>query len=123
MKRRDFVKNTIVASGAGAMIPITALAGEEVAKDAACPQAERVCQLLTKKPGAPDYLDRLPLKETDMDGIGPDGKPVPGCRAAGTGSTPKFNSHDPSLKPHMMKRTDTWQADGIDKQRAGAIFT
>ena len=46
-----------------------------------------VHHLLTKKPGIPDYVTYI--RETDMDGIGPDGKPIPGYKAVGTGSAPE----------------------------------
>jgi hypothetical protein len=59
--------------------------------------------LLTKKAGTPDYVGHL--RESDMDGMGPDGKPVPGYKAAGTGSPPKITAHHPSKAPHQMKLT------------------
>jgi hypothetical protein len=75
-------------------------------------------QLLSKKTGTLDYVKALPPKETDMDGIGPDGKPVPGYKAVGTGSPPKIKSHDPA-KPHQMKLTQEEQ-DIMDGKKGPA---
>lgn len=76
-----------------------------------------VHHLLTKKPGIPDYVTYI--RETDMDGIGPDGKPIPGYKAVGTGSPPKITSHDPSKAPHQMRLTKEEQ-DILDGKQ-GAV--
>ena len=110
MERREFVK----------LVPLTALAGTAgLSSEAQAANAQAVAaagdtqvagskdevrQLLSKKPGMPKYTKNLPIRQTDMDGIGPDGKPIPGYKAVGTGSPPKLESHDPK-KPHQMKLT------------------
>jgi hypothetical protein len=75
-----------------------------------------VRHLLSKKEGVPGYVKHL--RETDMDGIGPDGQPVPGYKAVGTGSSPKIKSHDPA-KPHQMKLTQEEQ-DIMDGKKGPA---
>jgi hypothetical protein len=114
MKRREIIKAVPLAAmvpaglslpGGSARAEAASAVGAATAETPSAAGQEGLHQLLTKKPGTPDYIDHLPPKETDMDGLGPDGKPVPGYRAAGTGSTPKITSHDPSKAPHQMQLT------------------
>ena len=44
-------------------------------------------------------------RQSDMLGLGPDGKPVPGYKATGVGVTPAKTAYDPSKPPHRMKLT------------------
>ena len=115
MKRRTILKTLPAITLLPAALGVTAQAAAAQTSDAPAAggaQAEGsqdgVRQLLSKKPGTPDYVNALPLKQSDMDGIGPDGKPIPGYKAVGTGSPPKIESHDPA-KPHQMKLTQEEQ--------------
>ena len=71
---------------------------------------QTVHHLLTKEAyddGIPPYVKHW--RESDMDGIGPDGKPVPGYNAAGAGVTPTTKAHDPSQPPQEMTLTQEEQ--------------
>ncbi|MHC4981385.1 MAG: aconitase X, partial [Planctomycetota bacterium] len=57
------------------------------------------------------------MRESDMDGMGPDGRPVPGYRATGTGRAP--TNVDPA-KPHQMKLTREEQ-DIMDGKKGEAL--
>ena len=93
MDRRDFVKTLPVVTLAGMAAPEAqavdppAQAGASATgrAQAATSNEGGVHHLLTKEGGIPKYVQHI--RETDMDGIGPDGKPIPGYKAAGTGST------------------------------------
>ena len=87
MKRRDFMKTVAAASAAGAVVPLGCLTGAAPAKDAANARTasrEGVRHVLSKRPGTPDHA-LYTERQSDMLGLGPDGKPVPGYKAAGAG--------------------------------------
>ena len=114
MDRRTFVKSLPIVTVAGAAATQNSDAQAAVQQAAAqsgnakaAPSKDGIRHLLTKRPGTPDYVGYL--KETDMDGIGPDGKPVPGYKAAGAGSTPKIN----------LARPGQATQDEADQGRAG----
>ena len=97
--RRNFLKQTTFACAAAALVPGSLHAqGDPVPLKPAGGAAG--------SGSAPDWAKRMVT--TDMDGIGPDGKPIPGYKAVGTGSPPKIESHDPA-KPHQMKLTQEEQ--------------
>ena len=53
--------------------------------------------MLTKVEALPESVKHI--RETDLDGSGSEGKPVPRYKAAAARSTPKITSHDPA-QPH-----------------------
>ena len=85
---------------------------------------ESVHHLLSKKEGFPPYANHW--RETDMDGVGPNGKPVFVYKAAGAGVTPTTTAHDPSQPPQEMTLTEEAQdiLDGKEgKARAKVMKT
>ncbi len=107
MKRRDFIK--AVPAAALAPAALTANSEEAVSQEAQvgiAPAQRGAHHLLTKRPtpnGAPNFVQHW--RETDMDGIGPDGKPDPGFKSTRTGSAPTKTSYDPSEPAHEMELT------------------
>ena len=129
MKRRDFCKEIVILPASAALVSVPRLG------DAATPaQAEQAAttsrgsgahHLLSKqayKGNVPPYVKYW--RETDMDGIGPDGKPVPGYKSTRTGSPAAKTAHDPSKKPHEMKLTREEQAimDGKKGEAAAKLM-
>ncbi len=114
MDRREFVRTvplTVLTGAAasaihGSSAQAAAQGGGEAgsaAGTAGAPDQVGIHHLLTKEAGTPAYVANW--RETDMDGLGPDGKYVRGFRSAGTGSAPKNTAHDPSAAPHQMELT------------------
>ena len=75
-----------------------------------------VHHVLSKRPGTPDHA-LYTERQSDMLGLGPDGKPVPGYNATGVGVTPAKTAYDPSKPPHRMKLTKEEQ-DILDGKKA-----
>ncbi len=115
MDRREFVK----------VVPLTALplligcrAGEDgkIAGPATSDKASRAASGASGAgERAPDWVTSL--RDSDMDGLGPDGKPVPGYKATGTGHA--RTDVDPS-KPHQMTLTREEQ-DILDGKKGAAL--
>ena len=103
MKRRTFLK----------IAPLTALAPAALValsmEDAAAKTSEKVSAGASGsgKP-VPDWAKSM--RESDMLGIGPDGKPDPDYKATGSGVTPTRTAYDPSQPRHQMKLTREEQA-------------
>jgi hypothetical protein len=55
-----------------------------------------------------------------MNGIGPDGKPVPGYKATAVGVTPSKTAHDPAEPEHQMELTQEEQ-DILDGKKGEAL--
>ena len=64
--------------------------------------------------------DRYTERQSDMLGLGPDGKPVPGYKATGIGVTPATTAYDPSKPQHKMKLTQEEQ-DILDGKKGKAL--
>jgi len=115
MKRRTFIKTVPLAALAPAALP--ALLAE-------ASRAEPTDEDVTGRPSsgasgsgepAPDWVRGL--RDSDMDGLGPDGKPVPGYKATGTGHARK--DVDPA-RPHQMTLTQEEQ-DILDGKKGEAL--
>ncbi len=112
MKRRELlVKGAtavplVPAAGALLSIPILvdAATPDEAAKGASgTASQEDIRHLLSKKGGVPKYVGNM--KQSDMLGLGPTGKPDPNYNATGCGVTPAAFKYDPSKPPHQMSLT------------------
>jgi predicted aconitase len=111
MKRRKFFKSAALASASGALL-INGWSCET-------PPPKTAGKLKTgsKIPGNGDVPDWAPhLKDSDMVGLGPDGKPDPDYNANGTGHARA--DVDP-LKPHEMTLTQEEQ-DILDGKQGDA---
>ncbi len=60
------------------------------------------------------------MREFDMLGLGPDGKPDPNYNATGSGVTPATTAYDPSQPPHQMELTQREQ-DILDGKRGEVL--
>jgi predicted aconitase len=103
MDRRTFVKLVPLTVGAVAVLPSEAQAKQSNARTPKA-RARRAAEQPTSRAsggdGYPAWVKSM--RESDMDGMGPDGRPVPGYRATGTGHSP--TNVDPA-KPHQMELT------------------
>ncbi|MDX2316912.1 MAG: aconitase X [Hyphomicrobiaceae bacterium] len=68
--------------------------------------------------GTPDYA-RYAERQSDMLGLGPDGKPDPNYDATAIGVTPTLTAYDPSNPPPQMKLTQEEQ-DILDGKKGKA---
>ena len=75
-----------------------------------------VHHLVSKQPGVPPYARNM--KQSDMLGLGPDGKPDPDYQATGSGVTPAKSTHDPAEPAHQMALTREEQEIFDGKQGA-----
>lgn len=113
MKRREFVKTIPLA----ALLPAglvaqagNALAGNTEASNAQAAKAAGKATYGAAGSGKlPDWVTAKRLVTSDMDGIGPDGKPDVNYSANGTGSSLPPVKYDPSKPPHQMKLTQEEQ--------------
>ena len=111
MDRRKFVKLSTATCGTAALLPKelhaqtqkSAAPAARSAQSAGASSQETVRHLLSKKKGVPKYAGNM--KQSDMLGLGPDGKPDPNYKATGIGVTPAADKYDPSKPPHKMKLT------------------
>jgi predicted aconitase len=97
MDRRSFVKLVPLTVGAVAVLPREARAGQTAearAGTTAAPPGSRP----SRSGGHPEWARSL--RDSDMDGLGPDGKPQPDYRATRTGHARPSGAH-----PHQMKLT------------------
>jgi predicted aconitase len=117
VKRREFVQTVGLASATGLIV------GCDPKADTSTPSAESQAAgakaAATKTAGTPakavpDWVKSL--RDSDMDGLGPDGKPDPNYRATGTGHA--RTDVDPS-KPHQMTLTQEEQ-DIMDGKKGDA---
>ena len=101
MNRRTFIKLTSMAGGAIALFTGRFLApgGKAVAHAAA---GKAGTGASGKSKPLPDWAKNI--RSSDMNGLGPDGKPDPDYNANGTGASRVGFKHDPK-KPHQMKLT------------------
>ncbi|CAB1058237.1 hypothetical protein D1BOALGB6SA_2993 [Olavius sp. associated proteobacterium Delta 1] len=114
MNRRQFIKRSTMACAAVALLPghLPAQAAEKAAKPAS-----------SGTPGTgkvPDYAKDM--LHSDMDGIGPDGKPT-GQKATYTGAS-KANATAEKAMRHKMKLTKDEQAilDGKDGEEKAKLM-
>ena len=113
MRRRDFLKSAAAAPACAALVGETGAAmSQEASKSTASDTASGPLgarNLLTKRPsdGVPEFVQHW--RETDNDGIGPDGKQIPGYRSTRTGSAATKSAHDPAEPPHEMELTQEEQ--------------
>jgi len=77
-----------------------------------------VRHLLSKKEGVPPFVKSW--KETDMEGLGPDGKPVPGYSATGSGAAPATTQYDPLERSHQMTLTQE-ERDVLDGKKGETL--
>ncbi len=120
MKRRDFIKAVPVA----ALAPAALTANPEKAfsqqtQAGTTPGQGGVRHLLSKPSGSPDHA-LYSERQSDMLGLGPDGKPDPDYNATASGVTPKLTAYDPSKPPHQMKLTQEEQ-DILDGKKGKAL--
>jgi predicted aconitase len=99
MDRREFIK----------VVPLGALVSSQLLNQNANAQTG---QTATKLPSSasgsgkmPDWVKAQRLTTTDMDGIGPDGKPDVNYNATRTGASRAGFKYDPSQPPHQMTLT------------------
>ncbi len=122
MKRRDFIKAVPLA----ALAPLAPAALSAKSASAQTLQAQAgsasggsgVRHLLSKKSGVPDYARFM--RQSDMLGLGPDGKPDPNYNATGSGVTPANAAYDPSQPPHQMELTQEEQ-DILDGKKGEVL--
>ena len=104
MNRRKFIKRSTMACAAAALLPGRLHAQVE---KAAAPASSGASGTGASKPGElPDYAKHM--LHSDMDGIGPDGKPT-GQKATYTGAS-KANAKAEQALRHKMKLTKEEQA-------------
>jgi len=132
MKRRDFLKTAAVAPAATTLFIHPDYAAAQSATEAtsettaqqASTKTTGARNLLTKRPvdGVPDFAQHM--RETDMDGIGPDGKQIPGFRSTRTGSAATKTAHDPSEPSQGMELTQGEQdiLDGKQGEAAAKVL-
>lgn len=113
MNRRNFVKLLSMAWGAVVLLPGRLLAKAE---KAAAPASSGASGTV----GLPDYAKDM--LHSDMDGIGPDGKPT-GQKATYTGAS-KANAKAEEAMKHKMKLTKEEQAilDGKDGEEKAKLM-
>jgi predicted aconitase len=118
MNRREFVKRSSVGCAAVALLTEQLPAQAEKTAVPVSPTASGASGARTSKTGKlPDYAKHM--LHSDMDGIGPDGKPT-GQKATYTGAS-KANTKAEEAMQHKMKLTSQEQAilDGKDgKEKA-----
>ncbi len=111
LKRRDFIKAMPAAALAPAALSLQTRKAAAVPADIATPDtgktnnAKRTTKtkpIASIKKAISDY--KRWLASSDMNGLGPDGKPIPNYKANGTGHSRDDVEHDAD-KPHMMKLT------------------
>ena len=120
MNRRKFIKGSTMAVAAVALLPGNVPAQAAKAGTASTASTgSGVNHILTKRPGTPDHA-LYTERQSDMLGLGPDGKPVPGYKATGVGVTPAKTAYDPSKPPHQMKLTQEEQ-DILDGKKGKAL--
>jgi predicted aconitase len=125
MKRREFCKTAALVPASGAILPLSQLAeATEPAETASAQQASSASTgartLFTQRPtanGVPDFAQYW--RESDFDGIGPDGKQIPGFRSTRTGAAATKTSHDPSEPSQGMELTQEEQ-DILDGKQGEA---
>ncbi len=124
MDRRQFNKGVTAAAGFAALGPQVAEAetGEQVAKAAVARKAakNKVAQQASSDSTLPGYAGRV--LHSDMDGVGPDGKPT-GQRATFTGSSKADSSADAAAQ-QQMSLTEDEQAilDGRDGEEMAKLM-
>ncbi len=114
MERRSFIKTASIAGAALGLLPERVLAQ---AKKSAAQASPRASGGASKAGAVPGWAKSL--TDTDMDGLGPDGKPEPNYNATRTGYARKGVKHDPA-KPHRMKLTKEEQ-DILDGKKGKAL--
>ncbi len=115
MKRRDFVKAlplTVLLPAAVVAEAKTAGAANAQPRTAVAKKTQ-VAQTTGRASSGKSWTGKLPdyagkMIHSDMDGLGPDGKPT-GQRATYTGASRADAKHDPA-KPHQMTLTKDEQA-------------
>ena len=120
MNRRKFIKRSTMAAAAVALLPGNVPAQAAKAGTASTASTgSGVNHILTKRPGTPDHA-LYSERQSDMLGLGPDGKPDPGYKATGVGVTPAKTAYDPSQPPHQMTLTREEQ-DILDGKKGKAL--
>jgi predicted aconitase len=114
MKRRDFIKAIPLTAAMPALLPIV-IGDAKVATAPAGQAAGKAASGASGTGKAPDWAKNL--RDSDMDGLGPDGKPVPGYRATGTGHA---RTDVDFSKPHQMTLTQEEQ-DIMDGKKGDAL--
>ena len=118
MNRRQFIKRSTMAAAAVALLPGNLPV--QAAKAAAPASSGAIGTGASKTSGkVPAWVKSM--RESDMDGLGPDGKPDPNYRATGTGSS--VGTKDPQ-KPHKMKLTKEEQGilDGKEGETKAKVM-
>jgi hypothetical protein len=121
MKRREFIKGVALVPASAALVTAdsfaeTMITGQSAqagnAQAATAQLAATQSPVTAKTYGIPDYAGKI--LHSDMDGVGPDGKPT-GQRATYTGASQADAKYDPA-KPHQMTLTQEEQdiLDGKD---------
>jgi hypothetical protein len=111
MQRREFIK----------LVPASVLVSSQLLTEAANAEVEKTAdQASTATSGTsahPDWVKSL--RDSDMDGLGPDGKPVPGYSANGTGhartDVDPNESHEMTLTPEEQDILDGKKGDALAK--------
>ncbi len=123
MKRREFLKGAVLLPVSGALLPKgrlaeAATAGAETQGGKAATPASSGASGARKLPG---YAGKM-LQHSDMNGLGPDGKPT-GQRATYTGAS-KANAKAEEAMRHKMKLTKEEQAilDGKDGEEKAKLM-
>jgi len=119
MKRREFCKGIVLAPASGALLSIPLIADAETASKAAAAESIQAGKAAgpTSLPGyAENFLT------SDMEGLGPDGKPT-GIKATFTGAS-KANANVEEAMKHKMKLTSEEQAilDGSDGEEKAKLM-
>lgn len=108
MNRRKCIKLSSIAGGAIAFCPGQLLV--QVDKAAAQTSSGSSGTAASGGGKTPDWATADRLVTSDMDGIGPDGKPDVNYNATRTGHSRAGFKYDPSKPPHQMKLTKEEQA-------------
>ena len=114
MKRREFCQTVGLVSASGLLVGCDPKVDTPSKADTPSPSAESQAAAAPAR-SAPDWVRSL--RDSDMDGLGPDGKPVPGYKATRTGHA--RTDVDPS-KPHQMTLTQEEQ-DILDGKQGDAL--
>jgi predicted aconitase len=122
VKRRDFLKGIALVPASGALLAVSGLPGCATANKAA-PTADAQPSKATGPKSTPEFAGDM--LTSDMDGLGPDGKPT-GMRATFTGSS-RANAVAAEAMKHKMKLTQEEQAildgsEGPDKAKLMKIL-
>lgn len=110
MNRRKFIKRSSAACAAVALLPgslhVQAEKASAMGSSGGTKSGAKKTSAAQAKP-LPEWAGRV--RSSDMNGIGPDGKPDPDYNANGTGHSRANFEHDP-LKPHQMALTSEEKA-------------